>query len=141
MKLGYKNTKYLTRIVFMPERNGGYWSDQGYEWYARHLSTLIDRRRAGCDTRDTDDRPNVRQLPGQPSSSARAAWARSTWPSTRCIGRQAAVKVLLPELARGYRAGRQRFFNEARAANAIRHPGIVEVFDFGHAADGGGRTS
>ena len=33
VKLGYKNTKYLTRIVFMPERNGGYWSDQGYEWY------------------------------------------------------------------------------------------------------------
>jgi DMSO/TMAO reductase YedYZ molybdopterin-dependent catalytic subunit len=33
-KLGYKNTKYLTRIVFLPERNGGYWSDQGYEWYA-----------------------------------------------------------------------------------------------------------
>jgi len=32
-KLGYKNTKYLTRIVFMPERNGGYWSDFGYEWY------------------------------------------------------------------------------------------------------------
>ena len=34
VKLGYKNTKYLTRIVFMPRRNGGYWSDQGYEWYA-----------------------------------------------------------------------------------------------------------
>jgi DMSO/TMAO reductase YedYZ molybdopterin-dependent catalytic subunit len=33
IKLGYKNTKYLTRIVFLPERNGGYWSDQGYEWY------------------------------------------------------------------------------------------------------------
>jgi len=33
VKLGYKNTKYLTRIVFMPERNGGYWSDRGYEWY------------------------------------------------------------------------------------------------------------
>jgi DMSO/TMAO reductase YedYZ molybdopterin-dependent catalytic subunit len=33
VKLGYKNTKYLTRIVFMPERNGGYWSDVGYEWY------------------------------------------------------------------------------------------------------------
>ncbi len=32
-KLGYKNTKYLTRIVFMPGRNGGYWSDEGYEWY------------------------------------------------------------------------------------------------------------
>jgi DMSO/TMAO reductase YedYZ molybdopterin-dependent catalytic subunit len=33
VKLGYKNTKYLTRIVFMPVRNGGYWSDKGYEWY------------------------------------------------------------------------------------------------------------
>jgi DMSO/TMAO reductase YedYZ molybdopterin-dependent catalytic subunit len=33
VKLGYKNTKYLTKIVFMPERNGGYWSDVGYEWY------------------------------------------------------------------------------------------------------------
>ncbi|MFL5606811.1 MAG: molybdopterin-dependent oxidoreductase [Gemmatimonadaceae bacterium] len=33
VKLGYKNTKYLTRVVFMPVRNGGYWSDQGYEWY------------------------------------------------------------------------------------------------------------
>jgi DMSO/TMAO reductase YedYZ molybdopterin-dependent catalytic subunit len=34
VKLGYKNTKYLTRILFLAERNGGYWSDQGYEWYA-----------------------------------------------------------------------------------------------------------
>ena len=33
VKLGYKNTKYLTKIVFMPDRNGGYWSDRGYEWY------------------------------------------------------------------------------------------------------------
>ena len=33
VKLGYKNTKYLTRVVFMPQRNGGYWSDIGYEWY------------------------------------------------------------------------------------------------------------
>lgn len=33
VKLGYKNTKYLTRIAFMPTRNGGYWSDMGYEWY------------------------------------------------------------------------------------------------------------
>ena len=33
VKLGYKNTKYLVRVQFMAERNGGYWSDQGYEWY------------------------------------------------------------------------------------------------------------
>ena len=30
----------------------------------------------------------------------------------------------------------KRFFNEARAANAIRHPGIVEVFDCGTLASG-----
>ena len=33
IKLGYKNTKYLTAIVFRSDRTGGYWSDQGYEWY------------------------------------------------------------------------------------------------------------
>ena len=33
VKLGYKNTKYLTKIVVMPTANGGYWSDRGYEWY------------------------------------------------------------------------------------------------------------
>lgn len=33
IKLGYKNTKYLTKVVFLPHRTGGYWSDQGYEWY------------------------------------------------------------------------------------------------------------
>jgi len=33
VKLGYKNTKYLTKILFLPERTGGYWSDRGYEWY------------------------------------------------------------------------------------------------------------
>ena len=33
IKIGYKNTKYLTRVVFLPHRTGGFWSDQGYEWY------------------------------------------------------------------------------------------------------------
>jgi DMSO/TMAO reductase YedYZ molybdopterin-dependent catalytic subunit len=33
VKLGYKCTKYLTRIMFLADRTGGYWSDQGYEWY------------------------------------------------------------------------------------------------------------
>ena len=33
IKLGYKNTKYLTKVVFMPAQNGGYWSDEGYEWF------------------------------------------------------------------------------------------------------------
>ena len=46
------------------------------------------------------------------------------------IGRRAAVKVLRPGLTDNADLAR-RFFNEARAANAIRHPGIVEVFDSG----------
>jgi DMSO/TMAO reductase YedYZ molybdopterin-dependent catalytic subunit len=33
VKLGYKNTKYLTRVAFVAERNGGYWTDRGYDWY------------------------------------------------------------------------------------------------------------
>jgi len=46
------------------------------------------------------------------------------------IGRRAAVKVLRPGLTENPEIAK-RFFNEARAANAIRHPGIVEVFDSG----------
>ncbi|HSL70579.1 MAG TPA: molybdopterin-dependent oxidoreductase [Longimicrobiales bacterium] len=34
IKLGYKSVKYLTRIVFSPVKNGGYWTDRGYEWHA-----------------------------------------------------------------------------------------------------------
>jgi DMSO/TMAO reductase YedYZ molybdopterin-dependent catalytic subunit len=32
-KLGYKLTKYLTRITFTAQRPGGYWEDQGYPWF------------------------------------------------------------------------------------------------------------
>jgi serine/threonine-protein kinase len=53
------------------------------------------------------------------------------------LGRRAAVKVLLPELSRN-RDMVDRFFNEARAAASIRHPGIVDIYDFGFAADGSG---
>jgi serine/threonine protein kinase len=51
------------------------------------------------------------------------------------IGRRVAVKVLLPEVASDAEMVR-RFFNEARAAHAIRHPGIVEILDFGTLPDG-----
>jgi DMSO/TMAO reductase YedYZ molybdopterin-dependent catalytic subunit len=34
VKLGYKNVKYLTEVNFMPTRTGGYWENQGYEWFA-----------------------------------------------------------------------------------------------------------
>jgi DMSO/TMAO reductase YedYZ molybdopterin-dependent catalytic subunit len=34
VKLGYKMVKYLTEVSFLPVRSGGYWEDQGYEWFA-----------------------------------------------------------------------------------------------------------
>ena len=51
------------------------------------------------------------------------------------LGKRAAIKVLLPE----YSAREDlvtRFFNEARAASRVNHPGIVEVYDYGHLDDG-----
>jgi len=32
VKLGYKLTKYLTKMTFTAERPGGFWEDQGYPW-------------------------------------------------------------------------------------------------------------
>ena len=34
VKLGYKMCKYLTEVNFLPNRTGGYWEDQGYDWFA-----------------------------------------------------------------------------------------------------------
>ncbi len=49
------------------------------------------------------------------------------------LGRKAAVKLLrndvAPELV-------ERFFTEARAAATLRHPGLVDVYDYGHDAGG-----
>ncbi|XXF79024.1 serine/threonine-protein kinase [Myxococcaceae bacterium GXIMD 01537] len=53
----------------------------------------------------------------------------------RILGRRAAVKVLHRHLAdQGEML--QRFVREARVVNQIRHPHIVDVFDFGMLADG-----
>ena len=51
------------------------------------------------------------------------------------IGKQAAVKVLHPELSSS-RDIVNRFFNEAKSTTSIKHPGIVEVFDFGYMPSG-----
>jgi serine/threonine-protein kinase len=51
------------------------------------------------------------------------------------MGRKAAIKVLKPELARDESLV-SRFFNEARAANAIRHPNIIDIIDVGLMPDG-----
>ena len=51
------------------------------------------------------------------------------------LGKKVAIKVLLPEHSQNPELV-QRFFNEARAATRINHPGIVEIYDFGHDQDG-----
>lgn len=48
---------------------------------------------------------------------------------------RAAIKLLRPEYAQNPEVA-ARFFNEARAANLIAHPGIVKVFDYGRLQDG-----
>jgi hypothetical protein len=51
------------------------------------------------------------------------------------IGRRVAVKVLHKNYTRD-ESLLGRFLNEARAANAIRHPNIIEILDSGQLADG-----
>src|ERR1041384_6614368 len=51
------------------------------------------------------------------------------------LGRPAAVKLLRRDLSTSP-ALVQRFVNEARAVTACKHPGIVELYDFGYTDDG-----
>src|SRR5689334_13904247 len=51
------------------------------------------------------------------------------------LGHRVAVKVLRHERTRDADMV-QRFFNEAQAASAIHHQGIVRVFDVGTTSDG-----
>ena len=46
------------------------------------------------------------------------------------LGREVAVKVLRPELIQDDTA-KKRFFREAKVANKIRHPNVVDVIDVG----------
>ena len=50
------------------------------------------------------------------------------------IGRKAAVKILRRSFARDPEFA-ARFLNEARAANLVGHPNIVEIFEFGRLPD------
>ncbi|MCP3137177.1 serine/threonine-protein kinase [Pyxidicoccus xibeiensis] len=50
------------------------------------------------------------------------------------IGKQVAIKVLRAELVSPQQV--ERLLIEARAVNAIRHPGIIDIFGFGDLPDG-----
>jgi serine/threonine protein kinase len=52
------------------------------------------------------------------------------------LGRPYALKVLRSRVVEKDATAAQRFLREARAAARVRHPNIVDVFDFGHLADG-----
>ena len=51
------------------------------------------------------------------------------------IGKHAAVKILHPELSSN-RDIVNRFFMEAKGTTTIKHPGIVEIFDYGYMQSG-----
>ena len=51
------------------------------------------------------------------------------------INRRVAIKLLLPEYAEREDVVR-RFLNEARAVNAINHPGVVQISDVGKSTAG-----
>jgi serine/threonine-protein kinase len=52
------------------------------------------------------------------------------------LGRPYALKVLRSRVVEKDASAAQRFLREARAASRVRHPNIVDVFDFGYLADG-----
>jgi serine/threonine protein kinase len=51
------------------------------------------------------------------------------------VNREVAIKLLRPELSRS-RETVARFVREARAANAVRHPNVVDILDVATAEDG-----
>jgi serine/threonine-protein kinase len=51
------------------------------------------------------------------------------------IGRKAAIKMIRPDLS-GNAILTRRFFNEARSAAQVDHPGLVAIFDYGTHTDG-----
>ena len=52
------------------------------------------------------------------------------------LGRHYALKALRAKVVEHETTAAQRFLLEARAAARVRHPNIVDVFDFGHLTDG-----
>ncbi len=61
----------------------------------------------------------------------------AVWSATHTtIGREVAIKVLHPNVAAAEPTAVDRFLNEAKICGSIRHPGIVDVVDFGKADDG-----
>ena len=74
-------------------------------------------------------------VPRPPARTPAAAWARSSWPSTRELHREVALKQILDHHADDP-ASRQRFLLEAEITGGLEHPGIVPVYGLGTYGDG-----
>ena len=61
----------------------------------------------------------------------KAAWRRSTWPTTSSHERKVALKVLKPELAAV--VGAERFLAEIKNTANLQHPNILPLHDSGEA--------
>jgi serine/threonine-protein kinase len=67
--------------------------------------------------------------------SAKAAWPRSTPRAIAWSTARAPVKVMSPSLAKN-EVIRERFRREAKAAQKLAHPNIIEIFDQGETPEG-----
>jgi serine/threonine-protein kinase len=83
-------------------------------------------KRARSESEPSGPTLNERYVLGKPLGAGAVAEVRAA-DDTR-LGREVAVKLLRPELA-DEPGARQRFEGEARAAAALAHPSIVQVFD------------
>ncbi len=94
--------------------------------------------------------PSVPSLPAVPAVKARGlhlgsyrvlgllgegGMARVYLAEHTLIGKRVAIKRLLPHLAH-YHDARELFLREARIAGAVRHPNVIDVYDFGNDDDG-----
>jgi serine/threonine protein kinase len=115
----------MTRLVAMIERARNFPDRDAADRYVRDLEHLMTSRSLVGAT--VGNYQIVRQL-------AEGGMGVVYLATHSILGRSAAIKVLLPELSRD-RDIVGRLFNEARAAAAIRHPGIVDIYDFGFLDD------
>ncbi|MCC6739909.1 MAG: protein kinase [Planctomycetia bacterium] len=86
--------------------------------------------RPAAPTAPDGDRYRVRR------EHARGGMGRVLVVADRDIGRDVAMKELLPQFARGFPADRERFLREARITGQLEHPNIVPVYEIGSGSDG-----
>jgi len=94
-----------------------------------YLQSSLRRSLARSDARDRLGVYAVKRLLGE-GGMARVYLGENT-----VVDRPVAIKRLLPELAH-LPAAHALFLREARTASAIRHPHLLEIYDFGYDTDG-----